>query len=449
MRKMKTLLAAALVSVMVFSVAACGGQTTTTAGTDEGTNAPTQVGTDAPTDQATDPEATKDPVTLDVVWFSDGKEGESFLRLTEKYREENPHVTFELIEVPYTELDNKLRNMLSANQQPALARMTNLGPFLNQLIDLQDYTEAGDQFPEQFNSGLQFMFDGKMAGAPMEVTANGVIYNKTAFDKAGVEVPQSPDDIWTWAEFETAVKTVMEKGDVRYGLGLDRTSNRLSTLWFEFGGGMLSEDLTKSDFLNPGNKTAIEMLVRLHEEGVMPESVWLGSDNPQEMFRAGQLATHIGGSWQIANYKDQITDFEWGVTYLPIGTQRSTVPGGKWITAFEGTGVEEEAAKFIEWISQPENNAQYCMDNLFLSQTKGNESLDYEYGAEMFEIFSNELTSSEERPGLEWGHQAFTGMINVDMREEMASVLAGNITVDEYLEHMDKLATESLAELNG
>ncbi len=390
-------------------------------------------------------DAGKKDVTLDVVWFSDGKEGESFMGLTEEYRKDHPNVKFELIEVPYGELDNKLRNMVSAKEQPALARMTNVGPFLSQLIDLKEY--VGDDFADQFGTGLQYIFDGKMLGAPMEVTANGVIYNKTAFDKAGVKVPQNPDEIWTWDEFEKALVQVMEKGDVKYGLGLDYTPNRTSTILYEFGGGMLSEDLKTSDFKNDGNKQAVDLIKHLHDADIMPKSVFLGSDNPMEIFRSGQLACHIGGSWQISNYKDQIKDFEWGVTYLPKGTQRSTVPGGKWISAFNGTGTEQEAADFIKWISEPENNAKYCKDNLFLSQVKGNESLDYDYGKEFFEIFSNELNASTDRPGTEWGYQAFTGVIGPDFKENIASVVAGDMTTDEFLEKMDQAATAALKDL--
>ena len=74
--------------------------------------------------------------TLDVVWFSDGKEGESFMKLADKYMEENPSVKIELIEVPYADLENKIKNMINGKEAPALARLTNIGPFQNQLVDL-------------------------------------------------------------------------------------------------------------------------------------------------------------------------------------------------------------------------------------------------------------------------------------------------------------------------
>ena len=51
--------------------------------------------------------------TLDVVWFSDGKEGESFMKLADKYMEEHPNIKIELIEVPYADLESKIKNMIN------------------------------------------------------------------------------------------------------------------------------------------------------------------------------------------------------------------------------------------------------------------------------------------------------------------------------------------------
>lgn len=386
--------------------------------------------------------------TLDVVWFSDGAEGESFMKLANQYMEENPDIKIELIEVPYADLESKIKNMLNGGEAPALARLTNLGPFQNQLLDLGEYVSDKEAFMDSFGEGLQFIYDGKMIAAPMDVTANGLIYNKTAFEKAGVEVPQSEDEIWTWDEWKEAMKTVMEKGGCKYGVVFDYSPQRFTTLLYEAGGSMLNEDLTASNYNTDANRRAVTFFKELHDEGIVPTSVWLGSENPNNMFRSGQVAMHFAGSWMIANYKDEITDFEWGVTYLPKEANRASIPGGKYLAAFQGTGVEQEAADFIEWISKAENNAQYCVENNYLSQVKGNESLDYEYGKEFFEIFSQELAATDSVPGAEWGFAAFTGAVQTDLKESVSSVLAGNITVDQHLEEMDARFTEALAEIS-
>ncbi len=166
------------------------------------------------------------------------------------------------------------------------------------------------------------------------------------------------------------MKTVMDKSDCKYGLVYDKSPQRFTTLLYEAGGSMLNSDLTASNFNTDETKRAVSFFKDLHDEGIIPTSVWLGSENPNNLFRTGQVAMHFAGSWMIANYKEEITDFDWGVTYLPKEAIRSSVPGGKYLAAFQNTGVEKEAAEFIEWISKAENNAQYCVENSYLSQVK-------------------------------------------------------------------------------
>lgn len=385
---------------------------------------------------------------LQVLWFSDGKEGETFRRLADQYEKENPGIKIEMVEVPFNDMNDKVKNMLAAKKPPALMRTTVMAQYADQLVDLRKYAKAGDAFADQFNTGgLKFIFKDKMIGAPMDITANGLVYNKTAFEKAGVKVPQSPDEIWTWEEWEAAMQTVMEKGGVKYGLVYDKTPFRFSTLIYQAGGSMLNDDLTKSNFTSPGVLRAVKFFKELHEKEIVPESVWLGSENPNNLFRTGQVAMHLGGSWLISNYRTEITDFEWGVTYMPKDAKRSTVPGGKYLAAFEGTGVEKEAAEFIEWLSKPEINAEYCKENYFLSQVKGNEKLDYDYGADFYEIFNNELAATSPVPAAEWGYQEFTSQISNMMRDSLAEVLSGALTPEEYVAQMDAKATEALKDL--
>jgi len=403
--------------------------------------------TDEQKDTSAEKTDTGEQKVLDVVWFSDGKEGESFKRLAEKYEAENPNIKIELIEVPFDDLENKIRNMINGKQAPAMARLANVGAFRNQLMDLGEYVSDKDAFISSFNEGLRFVEDGKVVAAPMDVTANGLIYNKTAFEQAGVEVPKSEDEIWTWDEWKVAMQQVVENSDCTYGLVYDKSPHRFSTLLFQAGGGMLSEDLTKSNFNTDANKRAVEFFKELHDEKIIPDSVWLGAENPNNLFRTGQIAMHFSGSWMISNYQNEVTDFDWGVTYLPKEAQRSSVPGGKYLAGFEGTGVEQETADFIEWISKAENNAVYCEDNNFLSQVKGNEALNYEFGSEFFEIFAQELAASTSRPGAEWGFQAFTSVVQGDMRDGLIEVLAGQLSVEDYLSETDALFTEALEDI--
>lgn len=383
--------------------------------------------------------------SLDFLWFSDGKEGEVIKEIIKEYEQSNSNVKINLIEVGFKDIQTKLKTMLSGGKPPALSRVTDTGSFANQAVDLTPYVQNAEQFQDQFIDSLKpyYVMDNKLVAAPMDVTANGLIYNKTLFDKAGVKVPTSPDEVWTWDEYIAALKQVMDKGGARYGMVWDVTPHRWSTLLYQNGGSILTEDGSAAAINSEAGIRSMEMFKQLHQEGIMPESVWLGGENPNNLFRSGTVAAHWAGNWMISNYKD-ITDFEWGVTYMPKGTQRSSVPGGKFLMAFKGSGQEEEAAKFIEYLTSKEVNSQYNQESLFMSPRKDSSTLNYEFGKEMFEVFSDELKNSSPLAANDWSRQTLISKISTDLKNHIMDVLSDKATPQDALDQMAKQINEAI-----
>ncbi|MCK6073865.1 ABC transporter substrate-binding protein [Paenibacillus silvae] len=384
--------------------------------------------------------------SLDFLWFSDGKEGEVIKEIIKEYEQSNTSVKINLIEVGFKDIQTKLKTMLSGGNPPALSRVTDTGSFANQAVDLTPYVGNAEQFEDQFIDSLKpyYVMDNKLVAAPMDVTANGLIYNKTLFDKAGVKVPTSPDEVWTWDEYIAALRQVMDKGGARYGMVWDVTPHRWSTLLYQNGGSILTEDGSAAAINSEAGIRSMEMFKQLHQEGIMPESVWLGGENPNNLFRSGTVAAHWAGNWMISNYKD-ITDFEWGVTYMPKGTQRSSVPGGKFLMAFKGSGQEQEAAKFIEYLTSKEVNSKYNQESLFMSPRKDSATLNYEFGKEMFEIFSDELKNSSPLAANDWSRQTLISKISTDLKNNIMDVLSDKATPQQALDTMAKKINEAIA----
>lgn len=386
----------------------------------------------------------KDAV-LDFMWFSDGIEGEVTQKLVEEYQVEHPNVQIRMTEVPFNDFENKLRVSLTGGAPPALARMVNVGVFKDKAISLNDYLD-GDKFKDQFNQSLQpyYIYDGDIKAAPTDVTANGLIYNKTAFDKAGVQVPTSPDDIWTVEEWIDAMKTVVEKSDVRYGLVIDKTTHRFATLLYGQGGQIISDDQQSIVINNEAGVRAVDLMKRLHDEKISPDSVWVGSENPNNMFRTGQVGMHLAGSWMMTNYRDNVTDFEWGVTYMPVGTQRSSVPGGKYIMAFKDTGVEKESAEFIDFFTSKESNEKYCLESMFMSPRKDCANIEYDFASEYFAIFANELENSSKAPAVDWSHPTVSNAIKQELLDGISAVISGKESSQEMLDRVAAVGQEAL-----
>lgn len=381
--------------------------------------------------------------TLDMFWFADGSETDAMKKLIAEYESQNPNIKINLLEVPFAEMENKIMMSVSGGEAPALSRTTEtiISAVHEATLDLGDYVNR-EEFLAQFMPSIEnyYVVNNKICAAPTDVTANGMIYNKTAFLKAGVAVPASPDEIWTWDEFVEALKKVMKDGGVQYGLVIDNPTHRWSTIMYQFGGHFLSPE--GPDFDRQENIDAINFTKKLFDEGIIPKSTWLGGEDPNNMFRSGQVAVHLSGNWMLTNYRDNIKDFEWGVTYMPKQKNRSSVPGGKQLAAFKDTGVEQEAVDFIQFVTSKEANEQYCKESLFLSPRLDNANIEYSFGEEYFAIFANELANTVPDASFDMGYPGFTGKINPSQKEGMFEVIAGNRTAEEHVKEIDELARE-------
>lgn len=384
-----------------------------------------------------------EPVTLDWLWFADGAETEAAQKIIDLYVEENPHVTINMIETPYDDMQKSVNTAVTGGKPPALARTTEgiVGNTLPALVNLGDYMDKDEVLEQYVESVHNFMvYDDQLLAIQTDVTANGMIYNKTAFEQAGVEAPLTPEDVWTWEEFAENIKTVVDNSDVRFGLVIDNPVHRWSTILYEFGGHYIGDD-GQADFDTPESLEAVNFTKMLFDEGIVPHSTWLGGENPNDLFRSGQVAVHLSGNWMLTNYEENVEDFEWGVMYLPQAANRSSVPGGKQIVAFKDTGVEDEAVKFIEFFTNQENNASYVRDSLFISARHDNSQIEYPFGSEHFEIFANELANTVPDTSRDLGYPNFSA-IQTARREGLLAVIADEMSAEDYL-------AEVQAELEG
>lgn len=202
--------------------------------------------------------------------------------------------------------------------------------------------------------------------------------------------------------------------------------------------------MTAAAFNSEENRNAIEYFYNLHKDGIVPMGVWLGAENPNTMFRSGQVAAHIGGSWLITSYDKEITDFEWGVTYLPKGELSAVQSACKYLTAFEGSGMEKEAADFIEWFTarristatlNPTTSSPSLVDQGEPSENK------YADGVPRFsadEIAANESIIVQEQAnpiGSTWQSEVV---------EMISATLADQMSFDEFVQSVDDVINEAI-----
>jgi alpha-1,4-digalacturonate transport system substrate-binding protein len=326
--------------------------------------------------------------TLQLVLSGDTNQGGAFAAAAKKYQEATG-ITIEVVDVPTADITTKLKNAATANDLPALARVTGLDPlWVNQLQDLSDIAKSRG-IDENF---LQESPDGIIPAIPSDLTAVGLFINKSLFEKAGVTFPTAIEQAWTWDEFIAAVGQVREKAGAKYGVVMDRSGHRLRAMMYEFGSSAFAKDGDKY----AGDSKAVETLEyfqKINDDQTMPKSVWLSGEDGNAMFKSGQVAAYYSGSWQVADFNKNIKDFEWLSVPLPKKEVNATNLGGGFMIAFKDTGQDEEAKKFIDWFYDDANYTEFAKQGGYLPVK--DLKVDYPFQQASFELYQKQIAGNQ------------------------------------------------------
>ncbi|MDF2789118.1 MAG: extracellular solute-binding protein [Neobacillus sp.] len=387
----------------------------------------------------------KKDVKLQFFVSGDNVEGGALATMAKKYTEETG-VEIEVVDVPYSDMATRITNMVQAGNPPALARTSGFNPIWKDSLGDLGSTLKDKGVREDLAIKDE---DGKVKAIPIDLTAVGLFINKDLFDKAGVKYPQTEDDIWTWDEFVAALETVLDKTDAKYGLVMDQSDHRLSTMLYQFGSKGFYEENGKYT-TNPETKKALEYFFKLNDNKIMPKAVWSAGEDPSSMFKSGQVAAYYSGVWQIKDFEKNIKNFEWASVYMPYEKVRATNLGGNYIVKFEGSGVEEEAQKFIDWLYTKENYQEAASLGGYLPVVDGAE-VDYgvgEAGTKAYEIYQNEMASSDpiaaklkaERDVLQLTSEKTPGSA---IKDNIVKALNGEQSIDDAIKNSAAALTEA------
>lgn len=331
-----------------------------------------------------------DPVSLEFVLSGDANQGGGYQAMADKYEAETG-VHVEIVDVPYDDLVTRLRSGAQAGDLPALARASEVDPlWSSSILDLTDIAEQNGVM----DSLLVENADGEVQALPSDLTAVGLFLNKSLFDQAGVAYPGVDDTPWTWDEFVAALEQVKAATGAKYGMVMDASAHRLRSFMYQFGSQGVQEQADGTWALDDEGATALEYFKGLNDDDIMPKSVWLSGEDPSALFKSGQVAAYYSGVWQVTDFSENITDFEWTTSLMPAQTTRATNLGTNWMVAFDGTGVEQETLDFINWLYEPTNYAELSKISGFLPAETGLE-VDYTADADAFDMFYAEIEASD------------------------------------------------------
>jgi len=311
-----------------------------------------------------------DVVELRFMYYADGVEADVMQPIIDDFMAQNEDIIVMLDVVPYSTIDEQLPIQVEAGQGPDLARITNFAAFQGQLLDLRPLVSDADFFVENFPQPVLSALG--YGGFPDAYTVTGPFVNQTLFEQAGIDLPGEGA---TWEDWTDLTAQVAEATGTSYAIGIDRTGHRVAGPAMSMGATLIDEN---ADFTidTPGFRQFSELLKTWHDDGLMPEELWLTGDalnNCIDWFKTADMVMCMTGSWMIGGTAADVGDaFDWLVVPNPSGEGGSTgIAGGSAVVAFADTDHPEAVARFMEFLYAPENYAAFSAGTLSLPAHNG------------------------------------------------------------------------------
>jgi ABC-type glycerol-3-phosphate transport system substrate-binding protein len=307
--------------------------------------------------------ATPEPVTLSYFDWprpSEAAEAEE-KRLIDAFEAAYPNVKIVKDTISYSEYDEKLMTRLRAGNPPDFGRIYEawISRYAKEgvLADLSEYVTPELRAQYLPSSMAVMEWEGKPTGLPINVSTLGLFYNKDYLTAAGIEIPASKGEAWTMDQFAEIAKTTQDASEAAYGFSLYRTFFVYPYFMYTFGGSLLTEDLSRANVNSPESVRAIEWLAQQHKAGVAPVSAIASASvtEGEDMFAAGLTAMVFTGSWRVSFFDSNLTQHEWGVTYLPAAERRAGQHGINAYVVFADSPHIKEAFDFISFATDYEN----------------------------------------------------------------------------------------------
>jgi multiple sugar transport system substrate-binding protein len=383
-----------------------------------------------------------EPVTL-TVWnfgyFSDGGK-EVWDQLDSKFEKANPDIKIQHEGIPYENLYVKLRGTIAARRGPDLVTLfpgAFAGDYRDGLAPLDEYItdEQKDENPLWKTSQSP---DGKTYAVPTSVYGYYLTFNKELFEKAGLD-PEAPPT--TDQELLDACGALRDAGIEPLAAGW-RDGYLLEWYLFVYGGQLLSPEDTERwmgldlPASNPAFKGALDFVTALNEAGCFHKNGATASlEGARDQFGKGQVAMALETTGNLALFREQLGEDKVGVS-LPPKLSGSAWPDMTDVGANVGFGVTswsenpDAAWKYISFVAQQDNQELFWNEqgDIPVNRTAETPTEDAPVEA-MLEIMK--------LPDNHTIYTAFPASALIPLEKDAPDFLAGRLSSDEVLGHMD------------
>lgn len=262
------------------------------------------------------------------------------------------------------------------------------------LVPLDEFVTEEDK-KDMLDSCLkQGTVDGKLYAVALWESSVGIYYNKEMLEEAGIQVPATQDQAWTWDElYETAKQLKKEK---QFGITLNTNQSQItyyySPLLEQLGSCLTNPEGTKTDgYLNSEESVeTAEFIKRFYEDGTA------NIEPTSTEFADGGSALWLATSYQISMLQNQYPDLKWGVTYYPVSNDRKeATPTGSWTIGMTKSAEDREGAyALLNYMTNKEANLSGSPASGYLPARYSSTEELTQYREEPYRVFMEQLENN-------------------------------------------------------
>jgi ABC-type glycerol-3-phosphate transport system substrate-binding protein len=288
-------------------------------------------------------------------------------KMAEEFHKENPDITIKFQNVPAEESAQKLTTQIAGGNPPdaAFVDASTVAGFASRgaLVNLDDRISKSDVVdPDDYVDAFKTFttFEDSMYGLPFDGESTALFYRTDLFEAAGITAPPT-----TWEEFEEAAKKLTQPDKRQYGIAMFAPES--AYYWYPWlwqaGGEVLTKD-GEPAYNSDVAKESAEFYVGLAEYAP-PDYLNSNSYDGRVAFAQGQVGMYVAGAWFAGTLVGEFPDIEgkWATAPLPEGEAGcGTTIAGDALVVFENSKNQDAAWKWIEFLSQPENMAEWTYE---------------------------------------------------------------------------------------
>ncbi len=323
-----------------------------------------------------------DEITITVVDWNTGVASDLQKAACQEYMDSHPGIIIDHQTIPYDDYNTKLNTLIAAGETPDIFYASDMSAlnYGNDGVsqDLVPFFEAdGIDINEKFISPAIYGTDGKVYGLAYGVVSSVMYFNKAIFDEAGVEYPsQDPANPDTWDEWvEKLQKLTVDQngnhpGDEGFNPIATKTYGTISPSWYyhlsaflHSSGGSFFDDNGYALDQEAGVRVvqAVDDLTNKYQVAPTP----IAEDAlpaVASMFKEGQLATYISGSYEYIDIAAENPDI--GIAPLPMFDKPATIGWAACCEMSATTEHPQEVFDFLRWYIEADTNPCHIASNL-------------------------------------------------------------------------------------